>query len=83
MFVILGQPPKPTQPREGPLDDPAPWEQHEPLAGLGELDDLQPDAPARCLGVGISPSVALINVGNLDCVAVPSWNASVSTATCA
>ena len=47
----------------------------EPALGLGELDDLQPDAVAGRVGRGLRAGVALVDEGHLDAV-VTVWPAA-------
>ena len=58
-FIVPRQTAQACHPAERTLHHPTPGQQHETLLGLGQLDDLQVDAVARRVPIGIIAGVAL------------------------
>lgn len=68
-FVVPCQASEPCCPREGALDDPSSGEQDEAALGFGEFHDIQRNAVlGRGRGGGFA-RVALVYVGQADCLA--------------
>ena len=68
-FVVSGEPSKTRGPGEASFDDPSAWQQHEAAFRHGMLDHLQPQAVLLGGFGGVRSGVALVHIGQLDCVA--------------
>ncbi len=68
-LVIAHQTPKACCPGEGPLNHPAPGQQHEAAFGLRQFNNLQLDAMLAGRGCRFLACIVLIAIGQLDTLA--------------